>query len=304
MHLRTLGSIFFIFILFFIQPSSLSPAENYTDAECLQCHDKPQISQTLSSGHTRSLYVNPSQWAQDLHHLKGMTCVDCHIQAIPSLHLREGFKKVNCASCHPEEEEEFTKNIHFEYREVTPGKTLPQCYDCHTKHFVLLHDNPASSVNEKNIDQTCTVCHAEIKIKGIFKGTSLGKISGHRKGDLSKTFDIAVCTSCHYEDSAHGSKRAYIEYCSRCHDVRQKVDGLIGPIHLNSAKWIGFNYIGSGLAIFSLLGLGIFLGIRTRKSFLQRILVWVDTMKEESQNNGPATEAPQDSVEEPREADE
>lgn len=282
---RTLESFFFIFLLLLalsFNPSSLRSLDSYSNKDCLKCHEKPEISQTLRNGDTRSIHLDPSMWAQDIHQKKGMTCVDCHVQASPSLHLREGFKKVNCASCHPEEEEEFTKNIHFEYRNVTPEKTLPQCYDCHTKHHVLLHDNPESSIHETNIGKTCSICHDEVKVRGIFKGMSLGKISGHRKGDLSEKFDMNVCISCHYEDSAHGRKRAYKEYCSRCHDVRKKVDGILGPIHLNSAQWARFNYVGSGLAIFSLLGLGVFFGVRTRRKFIRKIWTWAKT----EQDNG------------------
>ncbi len=291
--------IFFILLALSFQPSSLQSLDGYPNKDCLKCHEKPEISQTLRNGRTRSIHVDPSKWVQDIHHKIGMTCVDCHVQATPSLHLREGFKKVDCASCHPEEEEEFTKNIHFEYRNVTPEKTLPQCYDCHTKHFVLLHDDPESSIHETNIGKTCRICHAEVKVRGILKGMSLGKISGHRKGDLSEKFDMNVCISCHYEDSAHGPKRAYKEYCSRCHDVRRKVDGILGPIHLDSARWARFNYMGSGLALFSLLGLGVFFGVRTRKKFIRKISAWVNTMKIDSSETETAVKNEQDKVDEP-----
>ena len=271
--------IFCTLFVLSILPFYLQSLEAYPDKDCLKCHQKTEISQTLKNGQTRSLYVDPSKWALDLHHKIGMTCVDCHVQATPFLHLREGFKKANCANCHPEEEEEFTKNIHFEYRNITPGKTLPLCYDCHTKHFVLLCDHPESSVHEANIGKTCGICHAEVKVRAMSKGTSLGKISGHRKGDLSEKFDLNVCISCHYEDSAHGPKRAYKDYCSRCHDVRRKGDIVLGPIHLESVRWAGFNFVGNGLAIFSLLGLGIFIGIRSRKKFIQNTITWINSQK-------------------------
>ncbi len=296
---RIRGFILFILFVLSIHPSSLQSLDGYLNKDCLKCHEKPEISQTLSNGHTRSIHVDPLGWSQDIHQKKGMTCVDCHVQATPSFHLREGFKKANCASCHPEEEEEFTKNIHFEYRNVTPEKTLPLCYDCHTKHFVLLRDNPESSIHETNIGKTCGTCHAEVNVKGIFKGSSLGKISGHRKGDLSEKFDMNVCISCHYEDSAHGPKRAYKEYCSRCHDVRKKVDGILGPIHLDSARWAKFNYVGSSLAIFSLLGLGVFYGVRTRKKYIEKISAWVNTKKSDNLKTETATKTEKDKVKDP-----
>ncbi|MFC2160868.1 hypothetical protein ACFLRX_04370 [Acidobacteriota bacterium] len=290
---------FFLFVLTFF-PSHLQSTTDYPDKDCLKCHEKPELSQTLKNGHTRSIYVDPSKWNQDIHFKSGMTCVDCHTQAAPSLHIREGFRNVNCAHCHPEEEEEFTKNIHFEYGNVSPGKVLPQCYDCHTKHFVLLHDHPESSVHEANIGKTCGICHAEIQVRGILKGTSLGKISGHRKGDLSEKFDMNVCISCHYADSAHGPKRAFKEYCSRCHDVRKKTkaNGILGPIHIDSVRWAGFNYIGSGLFIFSLFGLGLFFCVRTRKKFHQKIIDWINSMKIVSSQDETASKTNQDEGEE------
>lgn len=296
--LKELRGLLFILFVLSIHPSYLKSLEAYPDKDCLKCHEKPAISQTLKNGVTRSIHVDPLNWAQDIHHKSGMTCVDCHVQATPSLHLREGFKKVNCANCHPEEEEEFTKNIHFEYRNVTPEKTLPQCYDCHTKHFVLLHDFPESSIHETNIGETCGICHAEVKVRGIFKGTSLGKISGHRKGDLSEKFDRDVCISCHYGDSAHGPKRAYKEYCSRCHDVRRKTDVILGPIHIDSVLWAGFNYVGSGLAIFSLFGLGLFISMRKRKKFVQKIIDWVNSMKIDNNQTETPPKTNQDKGEE------
>lgn len=298
MHLRTFVLIFISLFVLSIQPLYPEPLETIPDKDCLKCHEKPAISQTLKNGDRRSIHVDPLKWTQDIHHKSGMTCVDCHIQATPSLHIREGFKKVNCANCHPEEEEEFTKNIHFEFRNITPGKTLPQCYDCHTKHFVLLHDHPESSIHETNIGETCGICHAEVKVRGIFKGKSLGKISGHRKGDLSEKFEMNVCISCHYKDSAHGPKRAYKEYCSRCHDVRRKTNGILGPIHINSVRWAGFNLVGSGLAIFSFFGLGLFICMKKRKKFVLKIIEWVNSKKIDTDQTVTSGEIDKDKDEE------
>ncbi|MFC2158935.1 cytochrome c3 family protein [Acidobacteriota bacterium] len=266
----------------------------FKDKDCLVCHGKPDIHQILENGLTRSLHVVPEEWEQDVHSLGRMTCVDCHREASPAVHFREGFPKVNCARCHPEEAEEYTQNIHFEYRNVTPGKELPLCYDCHTKHNILLYDNPEASVNEQNIGKTCGRCHAEVMVKGIFKGISLGKISGHRKGDLSEKFDMEVCINCHYKDSAHGAKRPYKEFCQGCHDVRQKGSAIMGPVHLNSTRWAGFNLLGNGLLLLLLLGMIAYAGIRSHRRVFKGLTQWTENMKIEIEEKPEKEDATSD----------
>jgi len=265
--------------LFFFN-RSFSQTSPYDDEDCLTCHRKADISQIISNGKVRSIFVNPEEWSQDIHQKGKITCVDCHANANPYLHFREGFIKVDCTRCHPQEAEEYLKNIHLTFAApVTPGKELPLCYDCHTKHHVLRHDDPSSSVHENNIGETCNKCHAEVMVKGILKGTSLGKISGHRKGDLAEKFEMKVCITCHYDDSAHGAKRAYKEFCSRCHDVRSKGNLLMGPTHLDSKKWKRLNYSASSLTILFIIGAVVFLGYRSRRFALKRIKKWCESMK-------------------------
>ena len=233
----------------------------------------------MHDGNLRTLYVDPEKWSQDIHHLGNLTCVDCHTNAHPLLHFREGFIDVDCARCHPIEEEEYQKNIHLTFSTITPGKELPLCYHCHTKHNILKHDDPESSVHESNVGETCRACHPEIMAKGILEGTSLGKISGHRKGDLAEKFDMNVCISCHYQDSAHGAKRVYKDFCTRCHDVQSKGNLIMGPTHLNAARWSGLNYVGNGLLFFLLLMSGSLFVLKSRKRIVSRIAAWQENMK-------------------------
>lgn len=271
----------FIFFIFLILTFNLTTSQNYiyTDQECLDCHGKPDFSQITSNGKMRSIFVDPGEWSQDIHHKSKMVCVDCHTNANPYLHFREGFFDVDCSRCHPEEAEEYQKNIHFEYKPISIDKELPLCYDCHTKHYILRHDDPSSSIHEKNVGETCGRCHTEVMVEGVLKGASLGKISGHRKGDLAERFDMMVCINCHYDDAAHGAKRVYKDFCYRCHDVRSKAGFMMGPTHIDSERWVWFNYISGGLVIFFLLGTSIFAGYKSRKGILRRIKTWHDRMK-------------------------
>jgi len=277
MHLRYLVAITFTALL----PFSFVHAQSstFSDQDCLTCHGKPEISQIMHDGNLRTLYVDPEKWSQDIHHQGKLTCVDCHTNANPFLHFREGFIDVDCASCHQVEEEEYQKNIHLTFTTITPGKELPLCYHCHTKHNILRHDDPLSSVHESHVGETCGACHPEIMVKGILDGTSLGKISGHRKGDISEKFDMNVCINCHYQDSAHGAKRVYKDFCTRCHDVRSKGNLVMGPTHLDATRWAGLNFVGDGLLFLLLLASGTLLVFRSRKKLLSRIASWQENMK-------------------------
>lgn len=277
MHLKK--CVLHLISLIILLPSILVSSSPFVDQDCLTCHGKPEIAQITPAGAVRSLYVDPKAWEEDVHHRGQITCVGCHVQASPFLHFREGYADVICARCHPEEEEEYQKNIHFAYTPVTPGKELPQCYHCHTKHQVLRHDHPDSSVHEKNISRTCGICHAEVMVKGLLQGTSLGKISGHRKGDISERFDMNVCISCHYADGAHGAKRVFKDFCVRCHEVRVKPNPLIGPTHLDSAKWTVINQVSSGMVVFFAVGLLFWLVYSLRRKLKASVLSWYERMK-------------------------
>jgi hypothetical protein len=258
------GWIVFIFISFFWASLFSDQEKKFSNNDCLLCHGKPGHSQITPEGKTRSLVVNREEWSQDVHQKKGMVCVDCHLNANPLFHFREGFIPVNCARCHPQEEEEYLKNVHHDFpiSLVTPGKELPQCYHCHTTHHVLKHDDPRASIHENNIGDTCGSCHAEVMISSILKGASLGKISGHRKGDLSERFDMNVCISCHYADSAHGNKRVYKDFCSRCHDPSAKENVIMGGTHTRSRRWSGLNIAALVILILFITGIIAFQALR------------------------------------------
>jgi hypothetical protein len=226
--------------------------------------------------------VDPEVWAKDVHKMGKLSCVDCHTFANPYVHFREGYLDVDCAKCHPEQSEEYLKNVHFESIPLSPERELPLCYHCHTKHNILRHDDPSASIHQDNIDVTCGECHPEVMVKGILKGSSLGKISGHRKGDISEKFEMAICIQCH--NPAHGSNTVYKDFCNRCHDPKQEASIAIGPTHLNSIKWMGFNTAGGGLALFLILGTFVYLGYKSRKGLGRRIRDWHESMRVKEEN--------------------
>ncbi|MBN1271708.1 MAG: hypothetical protein JXB26_05500 [Candidatus Aminicenantes bacterium] len=276
----------FLFLLLTVPLFYPFSSYGFEDEDCLACHGKKNISQVMPDGKIRSIYVDPILWEEDVHKVAGKACVDCHTWAVPILHFREGNINVNCARCHPEEEEEYAKNIHLTFTPstITPGKELPLCYHCHTRHHVLRLDHPNSSVHENNIGATCTACHAETMITNILKGSTIWKVSGHRKGDLRDKFDMKLCLNCHYEDSAHGNKSSHKDFCSRCHAVRTPGGPLLGPTHVDSGRWGTFTTIGNSLIVFLVFGTAVFLGIRSSGRIKKIITSWLAVP---SEKNGP-----------------
>jgi hypothetical protein len=120
-------------------------------------------------------------------------------------------------------------------------------------------------------------------VKGVFTGSSLGKISGHRKGDIAEKFDMHVCISCHYEDSAHGVKRVYKDFCSRCHDVRSPANVVMGPTHLALPTVSSLNYVNGALVLSFALGIFIFFGYRSRKKIANGVKSWLGKMRVEEE---------------------
>jgi hypothetical protein len=128
-------------------------------------------------------------------------------------------------------------------------------------------------------------------VEGILNGASLGKISGHRKGDLGEKFDMKVCINCHYDDSAHGAKRVYKDFCSRCHNVYSKAGPITGPTHLNSQRWVWMNYLGGSLVVCLFVGTFVFISFTRRKRIMNGIKSWHERMKIEQQPESPKEKA-------------
>ncbi|MBN1224344.1 MAG: hypothetical protein JXB23_13945, partial [Candidatus Aminicenantes bacterium] len=64
-------------------------------------------------------------------------------------------------------------------------------------------------------------------------------------------------------------------------DVQKKASLIIGPTHLASRKWLGFNYAGGGLALFLLIGTAVFASFRARKNILIKCREWLKSMERE-----------------------
>jgi predicted CXXCH cytochrome family protein len=88
------------------------------------------------------------------------------------------------------------------------------CIDCHTSHMELPADNPKSTVNHKNVANTCGTCHLGIAEK--FKKSI-------HSPDVTKTDKkLPVCNDCHFSHTikrveGDNFRKDIIDQCGKCH---------------------------------------------------------------------------------------
>jgi cytochrome b subunit of formate dehydrogenase len=170
-------------------------AEGSPDApRCMDCHGTHGI-----KGHNDSTSPTYSQNIPNL-------CGDCH---------RLGHKAaVRYKGTETQPVESYIESIHGKGLLESGLTVTATCVDCHTAHGELPHTDPASTVNRKNIPQTCGQCH-----RGIYE---LFEGSIHATSKTDK--ELPVCSDCH---SAHTIERTdrddfrltIYRQCGRCHEA-------------------------------------------------------------------------------------
>ena len=192
--------------------------------DCTACHSEIGERYATSIHGTLSANNNPN----------APTCKECHGEH--EVLGRENPISVSfptniptlCASCHRTGEKAAIRykgsevNIIQHYIQSIHGKGLIKsgltvtatCTDCHTAHHELPHENPESSINPKNIANTCGSCHYGIEDR--FNNSVHSSL-------ITKTEKkLPVCNDCH---SAHTIKRAdnsgfklgIMQQCGNCH---------------------------------------------------------------------------------------
>lgn len=230
-----------------------------TNKECLKCHGKKHLAAGRLDGSAARLYIDLERFKQTKHGQK-LECIDCHEDAASSRHCRPGFQKVNCLACHSKIKGVFPygarerlkkKGVRMPrrklvgdayYRKSKHGKAFlagkknaPNCYNCHTRHYVFGKRDQRSTVNRENLVNTCGACHKERKIDSLLEHLSTFRLEAHRKGDLRYDYDRNNCIDCHQGDAVHGDQVSEAP-CRRCHDTTRKVRRValagLGPFHL------------------------------------------------------------------------
>ncbi|MBI5185456.1 MAG: hypothetical protein HZA01_06985 [Nitrospinae bacterium] len=143
--------------------------DDFDAALCSDCHGAHDIRAANDEKST----VNPKNQIK--------TCAVCH--ANPKVAKRHTFTtKVPV--------EAYKNSVHFKALNED-GKKAPSCADCHGSHEVRHAGDQASSINWKNVSETCGKCHAEIM--KVYQG------SIHGKAAAAGGRQAPVCTDCHGE---------------------------------------------------------------------------------------------------------
>lgn len=185
--------------------------------QCYTCHetlgDKPS-----------------SLFKRDIHHLKGLSCADCHGGDASSDDMERAMDKAKgflgapkgdqisevCAKCHGSSErmkqfgsalptnqfQSLQASVHG--RLSTNGtERIVQCITCHDAHGIVSVKNPSSPVYPLNAVKTCTKCHADAAFMQTYNPSlpvdqlEKYRTSVHGKRNAKGDAKTAECASCH-----------------------------------------------------------------------------------------------------------
>ncbi|MCC7175845.1 MAG: cytochrome b/b6 domain-containing protein [Bryobacterales bacterium] len=135
-------------------------------------------------------------------------CARCHRSGQKAA-LRYTGKQVNVV-------ERYVESIHGKGLLESGLTVTANCADCHTAHRELPASDPRSSVNRRNVAQTCGQCH-----RGIFEQFD-ASVHSARAYPTSKP--LPECSDCH---SSHSIARTDLasfqlntmDQCGRCHEA-------------------------------------------------------------------------------------
>ena len=247
-------SLIVLFIILLISSPVLLSQEN---EDCLMCHTDPGLTM-MRNGREVNLFVDQQKFDHSVHSI--FQCVDCHVGFDPfEIPHADPIEKADCSMCH--DTPGLERSIHFkDLQEGKPG--APQCYDCHTSHYVrpafeqrnnvascmTCHNtgdvatfvrsshaagkaggavnascvdchgghevfsvsNPQSKVHSDNVQQTCGVCHGDVKEQ---EETSI-----HGQYFLAGNPAAPSCVDCHHSHNVSMDRFAkQQETCLNCH---------------------------------------------------------------------------------------
>jgi cytochrome b subunit of formate dehydrogenase len=203
--------------------------------DCMECHGDRDIT-AEKGGKEVSAWIDLKAFARSVH--ADLDCTDCH-QDLDGVELphEDDLKPVDCGACHEDQARQYAASIHGQA--LAHGDTMaPKCSDCHGKHDILGHKDPAAPTQILNVPLLCGKCHHEgspvsrthnIPQERIFENYSQ---SMHGEGLYRKGLIVtAVCTSCHTAHSIlpHTDKRSttnpahIVATCSQCHAGIERV---------------------------------------------------------------------------------
>ena len=209
-----------------VKPSHVRPCDSITKkVDCSSCH--VEIGDEYKSSIHGQLFSKNDPNAP--------TCTVCHGQhgILGKTNKLSPIFPTNipnlCAKCHREGEKAAVKykgterNIVNSYTESIHGKGLLKsgltvtatCTDCHTAHHELPHSDPESSINPKNVSQTCGHCHYGIE-EQFNKSVHSSLVTKTDK-------PLPVCNTCHTAHTIErtdlaGFRMQIMKTCGKCHE--------------------------------------------------------------------------------------
>ena len=220
------------FIMAFAVLFAAVPAGAMTAAEqnqtCLMCHGDKSMT-TKHAGKVISLFVDGKKFTPSVHGSVG--CTGCHADLEGKDFPHPTPAKVNCGTCHSQEQDLYSKSLHG--KAAAHGDALaPHCVNCHGNHDIVPVKDKLSAVAPLRIPFVCGSCHQEgtpvSKTRDIPQHDIVSNYteSIHGEGVLKMGLTVsATCVSCH---TAHSilphtdpnssiARRNIAKTCTQCH---------------------------------------------------------------------------------------
>jgi len=202
-------------------------APSLSNDECLACHGEQGMTVTLESEEILLLSIDAGKFAESVHNVEEIACVDCHTDITEFPHpelaahsLRELSLDyyTSCKVCHQEEYDKTLDSMHE--RSLAGGNTNAAiCTDCHNPHtqgrmtYELTGD---LILYEKiKIPVTCARCHNSIY--ETYKESVHGE-------NLTENYnqDVPSCIDCHGVHNIQDPRTTEFkvdspELCASCH---------------------------------------------------------------------------------------
>ena len=174
------------------------PSNDY----CLGCHNQPNLSKTLPSGETLSLFIDSSLFNHGVHNQENVACVDCHtnISTFPHPDFKaDDLRQVSiqlytsCQKCHADQYNKVLDSVH--QKALAGGNfNAAVCTDCHNPHQqTRITDKTTGELLPEarlRIPQTCARCHSAIY--DAYKNSVHGKAL-----TVQGNLDVPTCIDCH-----------------------------------------------------------------------------------------------------------
>ncbi|MFZ5518919.1 MAG: cytochrome c3 family protein [Candidatus Zhuqueibacterota bacterium] len=197
------GKLVSVYLTFIISMVLLFPgigaSQDISSEDCMECHSDKALTRLNEDGKEDSLFVHFEKFSNSVH--AGLSCVDCH-SAITELPHDEKLEKPNCGNCHDDVTQEYMASVH--------GKSLakgnleaPECWSCHTSHYVFPIDDSLSTMFVLNQPEICGECHSDPNIVKKFnipisEPAAAYKTSIHYRSALEEgNMQAAKCSDCH-----------------------------------------------------------------------------------------------------------